>query len=104
MKFTIPLTEEFKEAGNAIPSERVLPFLPKDKDFQGNRERLTLLSVTIRTEESIRILSVVRQVLFVLGEIPVLPLRGVMFKIIKDKAEALVFELTSFGEVGEISL
>ena len=104
MKFTIPLTEEFETVGMGIPAERVFPYVPKEKEFLKERHKLTLLSVTVQTKKETGLLTIVRQCLMVLGELPILPLRAVMFNRITSDAEALVFELTSFMDVGEISL
>lgn len=104
MKFTIPLTKEFNKVSESIPAERVFPFLPKEGEFLKDREKMTLLSVTVRSKNGTGLLTIARQCFMVLAELPVLPLRGIMFNKIPDEAESLTFEFTSFLEVAESSL
>lgn len=104
MKFTIPLIAEIRE-GKTIPWEKIKAYLPKEKEIEKERrERLTLLSVNVRSKKNGGLLGIVRQCLWILGELPELPLRAVMFNMIPSEDETLIFELTSFAEVGEMSL
>ncbi len=102
MKFTIPLNENLKSGSRPIESGQLVPYLPKEKEKNRMDGSLTLLAVTVRSVEKISLPAVAGQCLkIVLSEFPNIFLSGIMFRHMKKEGESVVFELTSFGAVGE---